>query len=77
METLTYRLPAHWASALINGDTSGLEPDDEAQLDAFMAGEELSSPIDVGEEEFFCTYHDAKGYGILACDCLDYTFPVI
>jgi hypothetical protein len=75
METITYRLPACWASALINDDTSGLEDADKAQLDAFMAGEGLTWPLDVGEEEFFCKYHDAQPYGVLACDCLDYVFP--
>jgi hypothetical protein len=29
METKTYWLPAHWASALINGDTTGLDDADE------------------------------------------------
>ena len=34
METCTYTLPAHWASALINGDFTGLdEADEEAETD--------------------------------------------
>jgi hypothetical protein len=74
METPTYRLPAHWAPALINGDTTGLEDEDESKLNAFIKGEGLQWPLDVGEEEFFCKYHDAQPYGVLACDCLDFIF---
>lgn len=76
METTTYTLPAHWASALINDDRTGLEDDDERQLDALMAGEGLPAPLSCSDESFFCTYHDARPYGVLACDCLEYVFAV-
>ena len=75
METCTYTLPAHWAPALINGDFTGLDDDDEEKLLLVMAGENLPDPIAVGDEPVFRKYHDAQPYGVLACDCLEYVFP--
>jgi hypothetical protein len=75
METSTYKLPAHWASALINGDFTGLEEQDEEQLMRVIAGEGLPDPIDCSDEPEFMKYHDAQPYGVLACDCLTFTFP--
>jgi hypothetical protein len=82
METTTYTLPAYWASALFNGDLSGLEESDEESLMNLIAGEQLPDPIGIvgdndeyGPESFFCTYHDARPYGVLACDCLEFIFP--
>jgi hypothetical protein len=82
METTTYTLPAYWASALFNGDLSGLEESEEEALMLLIVGEQLPDPIGIvgdddeyGPESFFCTYHDARPYGVLACDCLEYIFP--
>lgn len=75
METTTYKLPAHWAGALINGDFSGLEEQDEEQLMRVIAGEDLPDPIDCSDEPEFLKYHDAQPYGVLACNCLTFTFP--
>ena len=75
IETTTYDLPSHWASALFYGDFTGLEEHDEEQLMAFITGEDLPNPLDVSEESYFMKYHDAQPYGVLACDCLTYTFP--
>jgi hypothetical protein len=75
MDTRTYWLPAHWASALVNGDTTGLDDADENMLDWVMTAEGLPAPIACGEEPEFRKYHDAQPYGVLACDCLEYTFP--
>jgi hypothetical protein len=74
MELSTYWLPAHWAPALVNGDFSGLEEDDEEQLMRVIAGEDLPDPVSVSESPEFRKYHDAEPYGVLACDCLEYTF---
>lgn len=74
-ETTTYTLPAHWAPALINGDFSGMEEDDEEALMRVVAGENLPDPLSVSDEPEFVKYHDAQPYGVLACDCLTYTFP--
>ena len=75
METSTYKLPAHWASALVNGDYSGLKEQDEEQLMRVIAGEGLPDPIDCSDEPEFMKYHDAQPYGVLACHCLTFTFP--
>ncbi len=43
--------PAHWASAFINGDTSGLEEDDLAELEAWQAKHpDLGWVVDASEE---------------------------
>ena len=76
----TWDLPAHWASALINGDDSGLEHDDKQALADFTADMVRQfgtcDPVDVGGEHYteFRRYHDASSYGVLACNCLPYTF---
>lgn len=75
MGTCTYTLPAHWAPALVNGDFTGLDDDDEEALMRVIAGENLPDPIAVGDEPEFRKYHDAQPYGVLACDCLEYVFP--
>lgn len=75
METSTYKLPAHWASALMNGDYTGLNEQDEEQLMRVIAGEDLCDPVDCSDEPEFMKYHDAQPYGVLACDCLTFTFP--
>jgi len=77
-----YTLPAHWAPALFNGDFTGLNEDDEEQLMSVIAGENLGDPVGIvgdddtnGPQSEFSTYHDAREYGVLACDCFRYIFP--
>lgn len=79
LQETTYILPAHWAGVLINLDYSGLSDDEENQLDSFIDGEfgeHLFCTVNVSEdaEPSFYKYHDAQPYGVLACDCLEYTF---
>lgn len=74
MELSTYWLPAHWAPALINSDFSGMEEEDKEALMRVIAGEQLPDPIACGDEPEFRKCHDAQPYGVLACDCLEYTF---
>ena len=80
IETDTYVLPTHWASALINGDTSGLEPEDERHIEAFIAymldKHKQCWCIDVSEESEFTTWHDAREFGALAGDCSVFTFDI-
>lgn len=75
----TYDLPEHWASALINGDESGLEDEDAAALGRWESATR-------GADSFFCVdvsdsgggdfrrYHDAEPFGVLACDVATFTF---
>lgn len=75
-----YELPAHWACALMYGDESGLDQEDIDALDKFVGAglmEHYSFHcVDVTDDQFFVKYHDAAQYGVLACDCLVYTFNV-
>lgn len=77
LESVSYTLPAHWAGALINDDRTGLEDADEQQLDALLEGESLPSPVDCSDEPFFCVHHDARQYGVLPCDCLEFAFLLV
>jgi hypothetical protein len=79
LQTTVYTLPAHWASVLINNDYTGVSDEDEQEIDNFIDGEFGESLfctvcITNEDEPSFCKYHDAQPYGVLACDCLDYTF---
>lgn len=72
---LDYRLPECWASYLINGDASGLDDAEQAQVDAWFdayAGKLLSC-CGCSEEKEFLTRNDA---GTLAGDCLWFRFPI-
>lgn len=73
ISTVTYSMPAHWASYLINGDASGLDDDDIAQADAAIEDIGLGSPVDVSDSDF----RRGGDYGSLAGDYADYTFHVI
>lgn len=78
-EPITYQLPSHWASYLINGDASSFDlwDDGEAELaiiDRLIDEIGLGGPVDVSEESDFMTYHDARSYGVLASSCSTYTF---
>lgn len=78
IETVTFTLPAHWAVALINADESGLEEEDCAALDAFVADMVRNYGschcVDVSEDTEFMRWHDAAHYGVLACDVATFTF---
>ena len=73
MKTTTYTLPAHWASALINDDATGLSDDEHDSLNDWLSAYRPGSCIDCTNEPEFCWTHDADGYE-LAGDCLTYTF---
>jgi len=79
MTTVTYNLPAFWATALFYDDTSAFESyEDDKQFQdfcAYMLKEHGSSePVDCSEERGFMKYHDATRFGVLACDVLEFTF---
>lgn len=80
MDTLTLALPTHWACALVNGDESGFEDDDVKAMDAFL--DDMIATyghcwcIDVGEDLGFMTNHDARPFGVLACDVSEFTFDI-
>jgi hypothetical protein len=72
MTTETYTLPIYWASYLINGDASGLEDNEQEEIDAWMESEEPGDCVDVGEDYWFSSHNDA--HTNLAGDVAEYTF---
>jgi hypothetical protein len=72
-ETVTVVLPAFLASALVNGDTSGLDgPKDEALLHAALKYCKGYSIVDVGEP-YFSPWCDADEVGPFVGDVAEYT----
>ena len=74
-ETVEYILPVSWASALINGDVSGLEPDELELIEWFCLdviaehGNAHFSCGDLDDEKSFCKNHDVWYLMPLAADC--------
>ena len=62
--------PAHWASALVNGDYSGLTDQDKQELRNFLGRENLSAGSCVA-----CSEHSFTGkFDGLLTELLEYTF---
>lgn len=67
-----FTLPAHWASALINGDESGLTDEECTEIAGWLESHpELGECISCDDDPEFRTKNDA---GTLACDCLTFEF---
>lgn len=76
MQTSTHTLPAHWASYLVNGDATGIDDDDRADCDSFLdSNPDLGPCLSCSDDPFFTRVHEGS-YG-LACECLEFTFPVL
>ena len=73
LKPITYILPAHWASYLINGDNSSLGDWEQNQVDNFLKNNALPDAVSCSDAAYFSKYNDAK---TLACDVLEYTFLV-
>lgn len=72
--TETYTLPAYWASYLINGDASGMEDAEVAEVDSWLtAHPKLGACLDVSEGEEFAWRNDANSLG---GDVAEFTFPL-
>ena len=78
---ITHELPTHWATALMYDDTSGLDPEDQAQYDAYcraMDERYLSwHCVDISDDDQFMRHHDAAPYGVLACNVATFMFHVV
>lgn len=74
MKTIDFTLPAHWASALVNGDFTGLSNADAKAVSYWLDTEPdiAGDCLSVTDEPEFRKFYDADG---LACDCLTFTFP--
>jgi hypothetical protein len=75
-ETVT--APAYWASYLVNGDASGITPEEKAHADAWREREGVLNVVSCEEESRFTRHYQL--YDPLAdCtggDVLDYTCEV-
>ncbi len=71
MKTKNYTLPAAWASALVNGDTSGLDPDEKAELAAWLETERPGECLTCSEISFPACFGEPP----LLRGCLEYVFP--
>lgn len=72
LEPQTATAPSHWATYLVNGDSSGLEPAELEQANRFA--EWLGGSIVSCEDAGFMWTHDAmRVCGALASDCQTFT----
>lgn len=78
MRLIKLTLPTYWASPLINDDETGLDDAEVRALDAFMRDmlDQYGKCFCVGveDDEEFVVWHDARPYGVLACDCATFLF---
>lgn len=77
METDTVTLPAYWASAIINGDYSGLDVGEVERCSAAVAtlAAEGWSFVDCADESRFTQHYDLYDQGATCSggDVLEYT----
>ena len=79
-ENLEIHLPNHWLTAIFNDDQSGFTDEEQEQYNAFI--KDMNSQycnwheVDCTDEVNFMKYHDARKYGVLACDVATVTFWV-
>ena len=74
----TLEIPSHWLPAIINGDETGFsysDSSDYSNSEDFKAYQEFceneipeNAILDPSDISIFLKYHDAKPYGVLACD---------
>jgi hypothetical protein len=70
-ELTRYTLPAHWADPLLNGDSSGMTDEDEAELFEWLNSARPGGCVGVEGEPEFRPFNDAD---TLAGECLTFYF---
>jgi len=76
MQIESFTAPSSWASAIVNNDYSGLEPDEVSALNTWLAENRLSfRDCLTCEGAGFMRRHDAYNQFPYAADCQTYTFP--
>lgn len=73
MKTEKYILPASWASALVNGDWSGLTDAESRFVTDFLYVNCPGSAVDARECGFRWR-HDASALYVGGADCAEFTF---
>jgi hypothetical protein len=77
MQTILEILPAHWASAIVNGDETGMDDADAAEFNAWIdwfqaeCGTILTCDV-FSDEPQFVRHHGAAHQGVLAAMCHQY-----
>lgn len=68
-----YVIPSHWIYALVNDDFTGVDDTEEAIIRQFLLdfGERYLFTVPGDEDSYFTRCHDARDYGVLACDCME------
>jgi hypothetical protein len=61
-DIIDYELPSHWATAIVNGDFSGLDEDEERQLNEWLESEKPGACVAIEGEEYFSKSCDVVGY---------------
>jgi len=76
MQTESLTAPSFWASAIVNNDYSGLEPDEVGALNAWLAENRLSfRDCLTCEDAGFMRRHGAFNQFPYAANCMTYIFP--
>lgn len=75
-ELHTYTLPTYWASYLVNGDGSGYEDEEIAEIDEWMKRMELPAPCDVDLDNAYFTHGHCANRNQGADVCV-YSFLII
>ena len=68
IKTVDFKLPSIWASALINGDYSGLDDNEENELNSWCKANNLHNCIGCSD------YPELGKFEGLLCELLTYTF---
>ena len=55
------KMPVYWASYLINGDSSGLEPGEKERADTYLKRNGIVEVLDVESEPHFSWSYDLHG----------------
>ncbi len=79
MKSEKFRLPAHWAAALVNDDETPFDYGDAEDHAAYK--QFTQEHLHLGyftvlkeAESYFATVHDATEYGVLPCAVVDLLF---
>ena len=79
MYSIVEILPAHWATAIVYGDESGMDDDDSKAFNAWITwfqreGGAIITCSVFSDEPQFVKYHGASRQGVLAAMCHQYAF---